>query len=496
MTLENIDKTEIDAAISRAMSLSPCEIAEISYEEALYLWRNLVFVAERLEILPEGVAITADMQVSEGSREIAKQRALLVNRADELFYIVSDFEVRNPYTPIKPLNVFVPMSVRRKWTNSLLARDKGYTPYFLSRATGGRCVFFFANENDPLPVAEAMPDAEIIRQEDDSPEAYETFIKEHIDEIDILATDDIGYDSFSLMQIYKSLKPEGKILHVTDINRYYYELKGNEDIFGRLKELLTLPEAYTAASHLGRDVMNVDPRFPSPVFFNSNAYLTDKNADTESVTADKKENIIMTAGRIGSSEKNIMPLIRAFAHLADDFPDWKLVLAGGYEESELKNIMNNAFRGLRFSPDIFSRIILTGKLSKTELYKYYAKAKLFTLTSPKEGGTPNVFSEALANGCFMVIPDRLDAAPEMTYAFGYNIGIAYEAKKSTKIYRNFTMSLDYNSEAVSLATTIAAVIPHLTKEFFEAHIEKCKEYIARDFDYRKNSIKLMHLLCD
>jgi hypothetical protein len=56
--------------------------------------------------------------------------------------------------------------------------------------------------------------------------------------------------------------------------------------------------------------------------------------------------------------------------------------------------------------------------------------------------------------------------------------------------------VDKNAEAISLANTLAAVIPHLTENFFEAHIKKCREYVERDFDYKRNSLKLMHLLID
>jgi glycosyltransferase involved in cell wall biosynthesis len=478
MTLINPVKSEIDEALNRAMSLSPEEIAALSYEDALYLWRNLVFVAERLEL----------------NADSAKQRAKMASRADELFYTIAEYETKNPPNLNKPLNIFAVYSIRAVWNNFLLARDKGYTPYFLSRATGGRCVFFFVDENDPLPVADAMPGAEFIRQNDTSPEAYAEFIKEHIDEIDILVTDNIIADSFAPMPLFKSLKPDGKILHVTDVNRFFYDIKSEEEIFGRIGDLLKLPDVYTAASHLGCDIMNADPRFPKPVFFNSNAYLPDKN--TDEVTADQKENIIMTAGRIGSFQKNNTPLIRSFALLANDFPDWKLILAGSYEETDRKKLMNEAFRGLKYSPEIFKRIIFTGNLNKTELYKYYAKAKIFVTTSLKEGGTPNVFSEALANSCFMIIPDRLDAAFEMTNAFGRNIGVSYEARKYTKIYTDMSVIVDENAEAISLANTLAAVIPQLTEEFFEAHIKKCREYAENDFDYKKNSLKLMHLLCD
>jgi glycosyltransferase involved in cell wall biosynthesis len=477
MTIENPNKVKIDAAIARAMSLTKEQYGALTYEDALYLWRNLVFVAECMEI----------------DEDSAKTRAEIISRADELFYIIAEEEIKNPPVIKKPLNVFAPYTLLGVWNNFTLARDKGYTPYFLSKAAGGRCVFFFVDENDPLPVAEAMPGAEFVRNNDVSPERYINFIKEHIDEIDILVVDDFGNNSGNLAAVYKQLKPDGKVLFVTDINSYFYRIKGDE-MYEHLKNVLSSNFIYTAASHLGRDMLNSDPRFPAPVYFNSNAYLPDKNSSK--VTADQKENIIMTAGRIGAEEKNNAILVRAFGILANGFPDWKLYLAGNFDEKVKKNLMNRALRNLHFLPDIFSRIIFTGGLGKTELYKLYAKAKIFALTSVSEGGTPNVFSESIEKGCFFIAADRLDGYPEMTTADGRNIGVSYEAMAYTDIDSDMSAIIDFNGEAISLANTLSAVLPKLTPEFFEKHIPKCAEYIAKDFDYKKNSLKLLHLLCD
>jgi glycosyltransferase involved in cell wall biosynthesis len=158
--------------------------------------------------------------------------------------------------------------------------------------------------------------------------------------------------------------------------------------------------------------------------------------------------------------------------------------------------MNEAFRLMKFDPAVLKRIVFTGPLNKTELYKLYAKAKIFVLTSTLEGGTPNVFSESLANGCFIICADRLDGRAEMTTAFGFNIGVTYAAEQFTKLDENFVYTLDLNSESLSLADTLAAVIPHLDTKFFEKHIPKCSAYSAKDFDFKKNSLKLLHLLCD
>jgi glycosyltransferase involved in cell wall biosynthesis len=480
MTINNPDKTEIDEAVTRAMSLTQEEISALSYDDALYLWRNLIFVAERIEIDEESV----------------KDRVKIANRADEIFYIIAAEELNNPPTLSKPLNVFVPTGFDRAWTNPLLARDKGYTPYFLSRATGGRCVFFLCDENDPFPVAEAMPGAEFVRSNEISKQMYLDYIAEHIDEIDILVADDFGTTTPALASFYKIKKPEGKVLFVTDINSFFYRNRGEEDIYKRLHNVLSGDYVYTAASRFCRDLLNTDPRFPAPVYFNSNAYLPDKEASKTEVTPELKENIILTAGSIGTDPKNNMPLIRAFLHIAADFPDWKLYLAGRYDEKGKKKLMNDAFRRLQFDPAVLNRIVFTGMLNKVDLYKLYAKAKIFAITSIAEGGTPNVFSESLANGCFIVCADRLDGREEMSSAFGYNIGIAYAAEQYTRYNENFTFWADFNGEALSLAHTLASVIPHLDTSFFEKHIPKCLAYSAKDFDYKKNSLKLLRLLCD
>jgi glycosyltransferase involved in cell wall biosynthesis len=484
MTLQTPDKSQIDEAINRAMSLSAEEISALTYEDALALWRNLIFVAEKLEL----------------DSEPAKFRAEIVRRADEIFYVIADFETKNPELQKrseKPLNVFAINPIFKfTWTNFLLARDKGYTPYFLSKRTGGRCVFFFVDENDPLPVKEILDGAEFIRKHSPSQEDYINYIKENIDEIDIFVLDDFASNFFGLSQFYKTLRPDGKVLFTTDINCYYYKTKADEGIFKWLEKFLNAPDVYTAASHSGCDIINTDPRFPKPVFFNSNAYLPDKSQTGETSTAEDKENIIMTAGRLGTFQKSNMPLIRAFVMLAPYFPDWKLYLCGSYEESDKRRLFNEAFKKLPYAADTISRIIFTGSLSKSELFGFYKKAKLFVLTSVWEGGTPNVFSEALAHGCYMVMPDRLDGAPEMTTADGFDIGTAYAANEYSKLTDDGTPYIDSFGEAVSLAKTLTEIMPLMTGSFFQNHIEKCKAYQARDFDYKKNSLKLFHLLFD
>jgi len=97
-----------------------------------------------------------------------------------------------------------------------------------------------------------------------------------------------------------------------------------------------------------------------------------------------------------SFQKATNILLEAFALIADQLPDWKLKLVGSIEESFHAYIHDF----LTKYPHLKERIIFTGSISdKDLLFEEYYKAKVFTLTSVFEGGTPNVVSEALFAGC-------------------------------------------------------------------------------------------------
>lgn len=100
-----------------------------------------------------------------------------------------------------------------------------------------------------------------------------------------------------------------------------------------------------------------------------------------------KENTLLFVGRIGDEDKQNEVLLEAFAKVSDKIPSWKLKMVGGIEE-EFTEYLDKYFDE---NPDMKKKIVFTGEIvDKQKLYNEYAKAKVFTLTSKKEGGTPNV----------------------------------------------------------------------------------------------------------
>lgn len=126
-----------------------------------------------------------------------------------------------------------------------------------------------------------------------------------------------------------------------------------------------------------------------------------------------KENIILNVGRQEVGRKNTATLIKVFAQLAPDFPDWKLILIGTYETA-IKALVEFYYHS---NPQLKKQLLLTGPIAdKKILEEYYAKAKVFATASHLEGGSPNVVGEALRNGCYL-ITSKIDAWQD-TFAKG------------------------------------------------------------------------------
>lgn len=121
----------------------------------------------------------------------------------------------------------------------------------------------------------------------------------------------------------------------------------------------------------------------------------------------EKENLIITVGRIGHQEKNNEMMLAALNGV--DMKEWRFILVGNIEERFIKTyhdfIIDN--------PDKKEKVILSGAINdKHELWELYNKAKVFLLTSPKEG-FPIVYSEALAFGNY-IITTNVSGAKEIS----------------------------------------------------------------------------------
>jgi glycosyltransferase involved in cell wall biosynthesis len=104
--------------------------------------------------------------------------------------------------------------------------------------------------------------------------------------------------------------------------------------------------------------------------------------------------LLLTVGRLDEG-KQIDQLISMFSALADQFPEWRLVIIG---EGPLRERLQQDVERL----SLVDRVFLPGRIGN--LGEWYMRADLFALTSRFEG-FPNSLLEAMAHGCAAISYD-------------------------------------------------------------------------------------------
>ena len=113
----------------------------------------------------------------------------------------------------------------------------------------------------------------------------------------------------------------------------------------------------------------------------------------------KKENIIMTVGRIGTHQKNNEVLLESISKI--DLKDWKVYLIGPIEK-DFEDYIISYFKKF---PLLKDKVIFTGNISnKKDLYDFYNRSKIFCLTSRDESFAL-VYVEAIAYGNYILSTD-------------------------------------------------------------------------------------------
>lgn len=123
----------------------------------------------------------------------------------------------------------------------------------------------------------------------------------------------------------------------------------------------------------------------------------------------EREKTIVAVGRVDENKNHEM-LIRAFAEIADDFPDWTLRI---YGEGERKGTLETLIQEL----GLHSRAIMCGAVS--DVAETIEKAGVFALPSDSEGA-PNTLIEAMVLGLPVIATDCPCGGPAELITDGEN----------------------------------------------------------------------------
>lgn len=354
----------------------------------------------------------------------------------------------------------------RSWNNVELLKDKCLAGYMMAKELETTATMYYFREDADLSLKKMLPELEIITKKEVHRQAYLEHLEKHYEDMDVLVLHGLYEESTEFLREYRRLRPTGKVFCGLDLNSFWMERsdwsKESYQQFPRDCDFLATSCTFV------RDKLNAHPDFPGFCRYIPNGFL--QNADIPLVSdGRRKENTILTVGRIGAFEKNNEELVLGFVKIADQIPDWNLKLVGTVEDSFHRFLKTL----LKKHPLLQERIIVTGPImDKSQLYEEYAKAKIFAITSRTEGGTPNVYAEALFHGC-KIFTSKIDAVDDMTNHGA--LGVSYTLSKLEEFGEKMLELCQEESE-----------------EELDRHIQAAVAYGNRVYSWERNAKKIAY----
>ncbi len=359
------------------------------------------------------------------------------------------------------------MPYERPWSNVELVKDCGLIPYLLNKEHDMDVMMVGTSGNDgDYPYAGLVDGLKLKALSDNKIETKLQYLADHAKDIDLLILRGGYTGCISMASVYKEYNPGGLIYCGLDSNSIWMDGIAWYDPYysNFLDKCDILATSCTAMADYLRAKWHRDIKVIT------NGYIDLDGASKGSCSFEEKDNIIFTAGRLGTNQKSTEILLLAYALIADRIPGWKLRLAGKVEES-FKPFVERFFEK---NPHLTGRVEFIGMITdRIALSKEYDNAKIFALTSSVEGGTPNVVAEALWSGCAMAVT-RFDAWEDCIDEG--RCGLASPVG-DVEMYADNLLSLCRDPE-------------------LRQKSERAKEYAGERFDMRKNVDYLYGLLVE
>ena len=290
------------------------------------------------------------------------------------------------------------------WSNVELVKDCGVIPYLIhknhnceARMVGARAEQDYSNQ-------QYVKGLQLEFLSDDSPQAKLNYLEKNAKKIDCFLLYGAYPTHIPMVQCYKKNNPHGKVSLALDANsRWMDRVQWAHPDFCWFMDQC---DVITTSGHTMQKHLN--EKWPWAIEFIPNGFYN-FSSNPSDVDFSKKENIILTVSRLGTTQKATDVLLESFAKIAELIPDWGLHLAGSIDDS-FHEWLDSFWKR---HPELRERIQFLGNITDRDvLYDTYRRSKIFALPSKFEGGTPNVIAEALSFGnaiAITKIDEYLDA---------------------------------------------------------------------------------------
>lgn len=297
-------------------------------------------------------------------------------------------------------------------TEAYLTKEMCAYPYYLGKDYGWSCTYAYFTNAKPLKNAlfERYCALQYLGKADNytkQEKIAEEYLKDHAKDIDVLCFFHYGGASYSLARLAKKINPKIKV---------YIKLDMSEDGFSHfydgtfLRKIHLLPEywksravdLFTVENRSFYKIMEEMRLFRNRIKYLPNAVSLFGAESVDHTRSKRKENIVLTVGRLGDPVKNNELLIEAMRQVDREiFDDWKFLFVGPTEEHFVEYVK----RACEADAWMAEHLLLVGEIrDRKKLYELYAKSKIMCMTSRSEGFCIAVL-EAMYFGAYPILTD-------------------------------------------------------------------------------------------
>lgn len=308
------------------------------------------------------------------------------------------------------------------------------------------------------------------------------YLRKNAKQIDIFMCFFLDRKSELCTLVYKHYNPNGKIYIKMDVNPFNiptslpttgYSKKNTVQIWLKKKWYNAFTKRVDVISCETTEAYNRIQNSNLPQYqFKKKLIIIPNGIDEEQIkrinmnkpSANEKENIMITVGRLGTKQKNNEMLLRALEQT--DLKDWKIYLIGSIEP-EAKSIFDSY---LHKHPEWKNKVMFTGPIfDKKLLYRYFYKSRVFILTSRAESFAI-VYAEA-KRFCNYIVSTPVGAIYDMIGNGQYGQTVPQEDDKalSTALQNiidgktNINVFDDFDVESLSWENQLKTITNYLKK---------------------------------
>ena len=244
------------------------------------------------------------------------------------------------------------------------------------------------------------------KDEDREIKIGENFLRENAVQYDVLMCFNYGKPTRHWSTVAKKYHPAICVYDKLDMSAGGFSHFYDGTIWREVKNIselykLRYVDFFTVESRLYYEKLVKTRLFRNRIGYLSNG-VSMREVDERRLAEVKKENIVLTVGRLGSSSKRTDLFLEAILSLPRDLlAQWKFYFVGSMEATFAERIRSV----IEDDSLLKEHVVCTGEIyDRQELYEIYAKSKIFVMPSKSESFCLATV-EAMMQGCFPVCTD-------------------------------------------------------------------------------------------